>query len=111
MYVRIARFEGLDPAHIDANVAERKRQMVGARKSGEVPEGAPPQVRTLVETVDRAIEVVDRENGTSVVMMFCKTEVNARRADAALNEMSPDDGEGRRASAEIFEVVIDEHFS
>jgi hypothetical protein len=108
MYLRIARFEGLDPARIDEQVAERKRQMDAARASGELPEGAPEQVRTLMETVVRALEAVDRETGTSTVIMFCATGEDARRADAALNEMSPDAGEGRRTSVEVLEVVLDE---
>ena len=53
--------------------------MVGARRRASF-RGRSTQVRTLMETVDRAVEVVDRENGTSMVMMFCATEENARRA-------------------------------
>jgi hypothetical protein len=34
-----------------------------------------------------------------------------RRADAALNEMSPGEGEGRRTGLEIYEVVLDEKFA
>jgi hypothetical protein len=33
-----------------------------------------------------------------------------RRADAALNEMSPREGAGRRVSVEIYEVLLDEAF-
>jgi hypothetical protein len=111
MYVRVARFEGIDPSRIDESVADRKRQMDAARSSGELPEGAPEQVRTLMETVKRAVEMVDRDAGTSVVMMFCATADDARRADAALDEMSPETGEGRRTSSEILEVVLDEELS
>lgn len=110
MYARIARFEGLDPARIDEQVADRKQQMEAAR-SGELPEGAPQQVRTLMETVTRSLELVDRVNGTAVVIMFADTAEDARRADAALSGMSPDAGEGRRTSAEILEVVLDIDFT
>jgi hypothetical protein len=110
VYVRVARFEGLDPSRIDEQVAERRKQMLAAHASGELPEGAPEQVRTLMETVTRALEFVDRERGIAVAAMFCATEEDARRADAALNEMSPTGGEGSRTSAEIFEVVLDESF-
>lgn len=110
MYVRIARFEGLDPARIDEQVADRQRQMRAAHASGDLPEGVPEQVRTLMETVVRAVELVDRQSGTGITAMFCATEEDVRRADAALNEMNPTGGEGRRTSAEIFEVVLDESF-
>jgi hypothetical protein len=34
-----------------------------------------------------------------------------RRANEALNQMSPEEGAGRRTSVEIFEVVLDEDVS
>jgi hypothetical protein len=34
-----------------------------------------------------------------------------RRADVALNEMSPGEGQGHRASVEIYEVALDETFT
>jgi hypothetical protein len=49
MYVRMARFEGLDQSRIDEDVAEMKRQM-GAGRSGELPDGAPDEARALMET-------------------------------------------------------------
>ncbi len=110
MYARVARFEGLDIGQIDEQVAERKRQMDAAR-SGSLPDDAPPQVRTLIESVKHVIDLVDRENGTGLTMMFTETEEDMRRADAALNEMSPEPSEGRRASVEIFEVVLHEALS
>ena len=40
-----------------------------------------------------------------------RVEDDARRADEALNAMSPDEGGGRRTgAAEIYEVVLDESF-
>jgi hypothetical protein len=107
MYARIARFEGLDAVRIDAQVAEMRRQIEGVR-SGELPAGAPEQVRILAETVKHVYELVDRANGTGIAIMLCATEDDLRRADAALNEMSPGEGEGRRSSVELMEVVIDE---
>ena len=107
MYARVARFEGGDPSVIDEQVAEMKEQMA-AGASGQVPAGAPEQVGTLMETVRRFMQLVDRSSGTSLGIAFCDTEEDARRADAALNEMSPSEGAGRRTAAEIFEVVLDE---
>jgi hypothetical protein len=110
MYARVARFEGIDSSRIDDMTAELKRQMSAAR-SGDLPEGAPEQVKTLMETVTRFVQLVDRDRGAAIGISFCETEDAARRADAALNEMSPGEGEGRRTgSAEIYEVVIDESF-
>ena len=109
MYARIARFEGIDASRIDEQVAQMKQQMAGAR-SGELPAGAPEQVRTLMDTVKRFVELVDRESGTSLGIAFCETEEDMQRADAALDEMSPAGGEGRRTSKDVYEVVLDESF-
>ena len=110
MYARVARFEGLDSSRIDEWVAEMKQQLKAGR-SGEMYEGAPPQVATLMETVKRLVQFVDRDKGTAVGIFFCDTEEDMRRADEALNEMSPGEGQGRRTSADIYEVVIDEVFA
>jgi RecB family exonuclease len=109
MYARVARFEGNDPSLIDEQVAEMKQQM-SAAGSGELPADAPEQARTLMDTVTRFMELVDRESGTSLGIAFCETEEDMRRADAALNEMSPPEGGPRRTGVDIFEVVLDESF-
>ena len=111
MYARIARFEGLDTSRIDEEVAEMKRQIDESRASGGLPAGAPEQVRTLMETVKQLLQLVDRQSGTALGITFCPTEEDMRRADAALNEMSPGEGQGRRAGVEIYEVVLDEPFA
>ena len=51
-----------------------KRQM-DAFRSGNVPADArsPEQVRTLMDTVTRWVELVDRTSGASVAIAFCKT--------------------------------------
>jgi hypothetical protein len=109
MHARIARFEGGDAASMDAQVAEMRMQMQSA-KSGGLPADAPEEVRTLMEAVSRFMHFVDRTSGTSVGIAFCETEEDVRAADAALNQMSPDDGGGRRTSVEIFELALDESF-
>lgn len=111
MYARVARFEGLDTGRIDEQVAEMKRQIDEGRASGDLPAGAPEQVRTLMETVRRLLQFVDRESGAALGITFCETEADLRRADAALNEMSPGEGQGRRTSVELYEVVLDETFA
>lgn len=111
MYARVARFEGLDLSRIDEQMAEMKRQL-DAGRSGELPEGAPEEARVLMETVTRWVQLVDRDRGTAVGIAFCQSEDDVRRADEALNAMSPDEGQGRRiGAAEIYEVALDESFS
>jgi hypothetical protein len=109
MYARVARFEGGDPSRIDDQIAEMREQMASAR-SGELPAGAPEQARTLMDTVSRFMELVDRQSGTSLGIAFCETEDAMRRADAALNEMSPPADGPRRTAVDIFEVALDESF-
>lgn len=111
MYARIARFEGLEPRGIDEQVAEMKAQIDQSRTSGDPPPGAPEQVRVLMETVKRVVQFADREHGTALGIVFCDTEEDMRRADAALNEMSPGEGAGRRTGVEIYEVLLDEDFA
>jgi hypothetical protein len=110
MYARIAHFGGIAPGRIDEQVAEMKRQSAAAR-AGDVPADTTPEVQTLMETVTRFLYVVDREKGTGIGISFSETEEDMRRADAAMNEMSPDAEDGRRTGpAEIYEVVLDESY-
>ena len=110
MYARIARFEGGDPARVDQDIDEMRKQMDEMRGGG-VPEDAPAEVRTLMETVTRFVQLVDRDTGASVGISFSETEEHMRRADEALNAMSPPDDSGmRRTGVEIYEVVLDESF-
>ena len=109
MYARVARFEGGDPSRIDEQVTEMKEQMAAAR-TGNLPADAPEQVRTLMDTVSRFLELVDRSSGASLGIAFCETEEDVQRAHAALNEMSPPEGGPKRTSVDIFEVVLDENF-
>jgi hypothetical protein len=111
MYARVARFEGGDTSTLDEDIADMKRQM-DAFRSGDVPADArsPEQIRTLLDTVTRWVELVDRTSGASVAIAFSKTEEDVRRADAALNAMSPVDDAVKRTSADIYEVVLDESF-
>ena len=109
MYARIARFEGGDINRIDEQIAEMRSQIEGARASG-LPADAPDGLRTLSETVSRVLELVDRESGASLGITFCATEEDMRRADEALNQMSPGEGGPHRTSVEIYEVALDESF-
>ena len=112
MYARVAHFAGIRPDRIDQQVSEMRRQAAAA-KAGELPADSPPQVRTLTETVTRFVYLVDRESGDGVGISFADTEDDMRRADAAMNEMSPpSDDDGRRTGpAEIYEVVVDDSYA
>ena len=105
MYARIARFEGGDPAAVDAQIAEMRAQV-----EGDLPADAPEGARTLMDTVARFMQLVDRETATFVGITFCETEEEMRRADEALNRMSPGEGSGGRTAVDIFEVAIDKSF-
>ena len=109
MYARIARFEGVDPAAVDDQIAEMRSQLEGAR-AGQAPADAPEGTQTLMETVARFMQLVDRESGTFVGIIFCESENEMRRADEALNQMSPGEGGGSRTSVDIYEVAIDQSF-
>ena len=64
MYARVARFEGGDTSRIDEQVTEMKEQMAAARTVATMPlSDAPEQVRTLMDTVSRFLELVDRSSG------------------------------------------------
>jgi hypothetical protein len=110
MYVRAARFEGMEASQIDEEIAALRRQ-IEAASGGEMPEGAPPEAKVLMETVVRFMQLVDRESGTSLALSFCRTEDDLRRADEALDAMSPPAGAGRRTSVDRYEVAIDQSFS
>jgi hypothetical protein len=108
MYVRIARFEGTDPERIDAFADELRRQLDGMRR-GEEAEGIPAgSAAALRNHVTRVLDAADRETGKGLSMVFTETEEGARRVDQALDAMSPGEGGGRRTSAEIYEVLVDE---
>jgi hypothetical protein len=109
MYVRVARFENVDPSRVDEQIAEL-RQQIDAGRRGEVPAEFAEQTRVLMDTITRFVQLVDRANGTFLALAFVETEEDLRRVDEALNAMSPGEGGGRRTSVELYEVAIDEAF-
>ena len=95
MWVRVARFEGGTEAGLEAEMAESEQH---------VKEGLPPGL----EGVTRVIEAINRAEGTGLALIFCETEADLLKADQALNAMSPSsDAAGRRASADMYEVMHD----
>jgi hypothetical protein len=99
MWVRVARFEGGTAEGLDAEMARSKQVMEKSRG-----EGLPPGL----ESVTRVMEAINRAEGTGLAIIFCDTEEDMRRADEALNNMSPPaEGSGRRVSAGVYEVMHD----
>jgi hypothetical protein len=103
VFVRVARFEGGNPAGIDAELA-RTREGIAAGKRGEwgdMPEG--------LRRIKRTLTLVDRSSGAALDLNFCETEDDLRAVDDALNSMSPlSDSSGHRVWVQTFEVGIDE---
>ena len=109
MFVRVARFEGIDTSKVDEQVGEMKRQ-IDATRAGDVPPEMAEFVEKMQGVVKRFYQLVDRQNGVTVGMTICETEEDVRTADSVLNEMTPPEGSGRRTSVELYEVVLDEAF-
>ena len=99
MYVRIARFEGGD-----SDWDERIAQIGDTVRSGG--QGTPMEAAS--DAIKRMMLLVDRETNRGANLIFCETEDDLRRADAALNDMTPAGGRGARTSVEMWEVALDE---
>jgi hypothetical protein len=104
MYARITRFEGGSSEIIDREVARLRRDIE------EVQNGVStdPSVIALSRVVDRVVLLVDRENAASATIVFCESAEKLRKADRIMQEMSPQTGEGRRVTRDLFEVALDE---
>lgn len=90
MYARIATFN-VDPDQIDA-----------ARNAVEGNWETPPEG---LETAKEVWMLLDRQNGVGLGATLFDTEEDLRRADEALNAMSPTGG-GQRTNVAFYEVVL-----
>ena len=100
MWVRVARFEGGTAQGLEAEMT-RSKEVLGEFRNGGLPPG--------LEGVTRVMEAINRAEGTGLAIIFCDTEEDMRKADEALNNMSPPAGaSGRRVSAGVYEVMHDE---
>ena len=104
MYARIARFEGGSPEIIEREVDHLRRD-IAATQTGSATD---PSMLALSRVVDRVVMMVDRENDSAATIVYCDSGEKLREADRILDSMSPQSGEGRRASRDLFEVVLDE---
>ena len=99
MWMRVARFEGGTAEGLDAEMARSKQVM---EEFGS--DGLPPGL----EGVTRVMEAINRAEGTGLAIIFCDTGEDMRKADEALNNMSPPaEASGRRVSAGVYEVMHD----
>jgi hypothetical protein len=96
MYARIVRFEGGDTSQMDAVIN-------GAREQIDSTFDSPPEG---LEGTKAVWMLVDRENARGLGITLFESEEDLRRADEALNAMSPPvDAGQRRSSVEIYEVA------
>ncbi len=91
MFARVARFEGIDTSNIDEQLAEMSSQ------------GPPPGL----EHSKGFMQLLDREKGTALGIVFFEDEDGMRRGDEALNAMNPPAGAGGRTNVEMYEVAAE----
>jgi hypothetical protein len=94
VFARVATFEGADTSRID----EMIEGVRGEIESESAPEG--------LEGVTRVEMLVYRESGKTMGITIFESEDALRRGDAALNEMSPGEGGGRRVGVDMYEVAL-----
>ena len=108
MYVRIARFEGVEPGGIDRQ-AEELQAALDAARAGRMPEGIPEApFRALAEHTTRVVAVASRTHGVILDLVFTETQDELQAVHEALDAMSPASGAGHRVSVERYEVLADE---
>jgi hypothetical protein len=90
VFARVARFENIDTSTIDEQLKEMTAQ------------GPPPGL----EHSTGFMELLDREKGTALGIVFFADEEGMQRGDEALNAMNPPAGAGSRSNVEMYEVVI-----
>jgi hypothetical protein len=105
MYVRMARFEGIDVSRIEQDYEDFKRML----RSQERPEFMPEDVfETLRDKVRRVLSIADREAGVSIDFTFTDNEADARQVHEALDSLTPPEGSGRRTAVGTYELMLDE---
>jgi hypothetical protein len=110
VYVRIARFEGGDFSAMEQTTAAVKADIEANREvvaSGGRPERWSDTTLERSKAISRVLILGDRRTGNAANIVFCESEDDLRKADAMLNEMSPE-GPTRRTSVELYEVLLDE---
>jgi hypothetical protein len=94
MYARVVTWEGGD-----ADAIRKSAEEINSRSDSGPPEGVPSSGFTLL---------IDPDNGRAIAVGLFETEEDYKKGDETLNSMSPpDDGMGRRASVDKYEVALD----
>ena len=118
MYARVTRFEGSDPAVLERETTEMRDQMKAGLTDEAITQMAEivkgqferDEVARLLTSIKRTMVLTDTANGRSAMVVFCDTEDDVRGVDRLFDAMSPGEGGGKRQSADVYEVAIDEHF-
>jgi hypothetical protein len=97
MYARVATFEGGDPSRAD--------EVIGAiRNMIESQWDSPPEG---LETVKETWVLIDRRAGSGIGVNVFESEEDMRRADEALNAMTPPtEAGGQRSGVAHYEVAL-----
>ena len=93
MLARVTTFEG--------GTAEGIRAALEQLRS-DIPKGPPPGIKSSGLTV-----LVDPDGGRVQFIGLFASEDDLRASESALEEMSPPDGMGKRASVDVYEVGAD----
>ena len=104
MYARVTQFESERARSTRWSPAFARVSTAGVRRCRP---GRTSEEMAGLEGVRRVMMLIDRDSGKNVSVMLCDTEDDLRKADEALNKMSPD-GDVRRTSVGLYEVAIDQ---
>jgi hypothetical protein len=118
MYARMTRFEGSDPATLEQELESMREQMQRGLSDEAIDEMADQvkgqferdEVARLLQSIKRTVVLADSAKGSSAMVLFCDTEEDARGVDRLFDAMSPGEGGGKRQSADVYEVAIDQSF-
>lgn len=90
MYVRVVRFTDVDAGKVEGMLGEVEAS------------GPPPGV-----TAHRLQMMLDKDQGTAVVVQYFETEEDMRNSEAGLDAMDPSDTPGTRTSIDRGELKLD----
>ena len=118
MYARVTRFEGSDPATLKQELESMREQMQRGLSDEAIDEMADQvkgqferdEVARLLQSIKRTVVLADSDKGSSAMVLFCDTEEDARGVDRLFDAMSPGEGGGKRQSADVYQVAIDQSF-
>ena len=91
MFMRVVRFTGIDAGTIDQQIADFQES-----------EGPPPGIKATGLQM-----ILDRDQGTAVVIQFFDSEQDMRDSEAAFDSMDASDTPGTRASVDRGELKLD----